>query len=260
MSSSTERRAPLVVITGISGGLGEAIATAFADRGAYVVGIDLRSQGQFPVVQADISNASEVERAFAEIDRDHGDIDVLVNNAGIREVASVLQLEPEQWDRVLAINLSGTFYCARQAAMRMVRRRRGVIINVASVSGLTGITHRPAYNASKHGVIGLTRNLAMDLGPDNIRVCAVAPGTVRTPLTEPYYADPGFLDDLRESVPLGPTGDAQSVADACVFLASPQAAYLTGLVLPVDGGFTAGSSYSRGHTSAYQDPAASSFN
>jgi len=259
-TSNTTDHGPLVIVTGSSGGLGQAIGQAFAADGARVVGIDLTSaDGPFPTVTADVADATDVDRAFADIDGEYGSLDVLINNAGIREVASVADLDPGQWDRVLAVNLSGTFYCARQAAIRMTRQESGVIINLASVSGMTGITHRPAYTASKHGVVGLTRNLAMDLGPHNIRVCAVAPGIIRTPLTERYFDDPAFIEDLRASVPLGPANEAQCVADACLFLASPAASYLSGVVLPVDGGFTAGSNYNRGHMSAAQDPSASSF-
>jgi NAD(P)-dependent dehydrogenase (short-subunit alcohol dehydrogenase family) len=148
------------------------------------------------------------------------------------------------------VNLNGVFYCSREAARRMTDKG-GSILNIASVAGLLGIPHRPAYTATKHAVIGLTRNLAIDLAPHRIRVNAVSPGTVRTPLTEPYYADPQFITSLEQVTPLGSAGTVEDVANALVFLASPYASYLTGIVLPVDGGWSSTKSYAYGGGSSY---------
>ena len=242
----------LVLVTGILGGLGQATARAFSDAGATVVGIDREtSRTPFRSVAADITDERAVAAAFDEIANEHGRPGIVINNAGIREVKTVLELTPEEWRRVVDVNLNGAFFTARQAAASMVGGNGGCILNIASVAGLTGIPSRPAYNATKHAIIGLTKNLAVDLAPYGIRVNAVAPGTVRTPLTEAYYSDSAFLEDFEATVPLGATGTPEDIANALLFLASPLAAYITGAVLPVDGGFTATKSYSYGEGSAY---------
>lgn len=248
----------LVVVTGINGGLGDAIAAAFSAAGASVVGIDREADNpHYPVFVADICRATEVAAAFTEIENRHGVPDILINNAGIREVKTILDLKPAEWDRVVGVNLNGLYYCSREAALRMKTHGGGCILNTASVAGQLGITHRPAYVATKHAVIGLTKNLAVDLAPFGIRVNAVAPGTVRTPLTEPYYTDPDFLADLEAVVPLGGRGGPVDVASAFVYLASPMAAYVTGTTLVVDGGWSSSKSFSYGSSSAYNQSSAS---
>ncbi|MHA6631095.1 SDR family NAD(P)-dependent oxidoreductase [Pseudonocardia sichuanensis] len=241
----------LVVVTGIASGLGSAIAHAFTALGARVVGIDRDPGKEFDTVRADLADATAVAHAFTMIDARHGAPRVLVNNAGVREVSTVVDLEPGEWDRVVGVNLNGVYYCAREAALRMRKNGGGAIVNMSSVAGLIGVTHRPAYTATKHAVLGLTKNLAVDLAHYGIRVNAVAPGTVRTPLTEHYYADDEFLAEFETVVPLGATGTPDDVANACLFLASPLAAYITGVVLPVDGGWSTSKSYSYKATSAY---------
>lgn len=241
----------LVVVTGIAGGLGSVIARAFAALGARVIGIDRDTAEEFETVRADLADAEDVAHAFTVVDTRHGAPRILVNNAGVREVSTVVDLEPFEWDRVVSVNLNGVYYCAREAALRMKDNGGGVIVNMSSVAGLIGVTHRPAYTATKHAVIGLTKNLAVDLAPFGIRVNAVAPGTVRTPLTEHYYADDEFLAEFEAVVPLGATGTPDDVANACLFLASPLASYITGVVLPVDGGWSTSKSYSYRATSAY---------
>lgn len=167
--------------------------------------------------------------------------DILINCAGIREVAHPLDLSHEDWQRVIAINLSGAFYIA-QAVARQWRdlARPGSIVIAASTSGLLASENRAAYVASKHGVVGLTKQLALDLGPLNIRVNAVAPGVVRTAMTESYFDDPETVARLNKAYPLGRVAQPEDVAEVMLFLASDRARHMTGTILPVDAGYTAG--------------------
>lgn len=250
----------LVLITGAAGGIGTAAAKGFLEAGARVVGLDriVTSTG-FPTIVADLTDPDAVAAAFQQIDAEYGSPDVIVNSAGIREVKAAIELSPAEWNRVVDVNLNATFYVIREAAIRMRQKNFGSIVSVASVAGLVGIPHRPAYNATKHAIIGLSRNLAADLAPCGIRVNVVAPGTVRTALTEAYYADPEFLEDLEKTVPLGAQGTVDDIVTAILFLASPHTGFITGTVLPVDGGFTATKSYSYGSSTAYTDASSGSF-
>jgi NAD(P)-dependent dehydrogenase (short-subunit alcohol dehydrogenase family) len=192
----------------------------------------------------DVASSTSVAAAFEGLRKATGRVDILVNNAGVREIKMALDLSPEEWDRVIAINLSGPFYCARAVALMMREQNvGGSIINIASVAGLTAISHRPAYTAAKHGLVGLTKNLARDLAPYKIRVNAVAPGLVRTPLTDSYFQDEAFARGLRHAVPFSERGNAQDIANAVLYLASPLADFVNGVTLPVDGGFLAEKSY-----------------
>lgn len=261
----------LAAVTGASGGLGAAICLALAKAGARVIACDLTIdraraavetldrhgvRGSVPV-EINVADYNSVKRSFEQIDAE-GDLDILVNNAGIREIKSILDLSPEEWDRVLAVNLSGPFYCSREAAVRM-RGRGGAIVNIASVAGLVGIRNRPAYCSSKHGVIGLTRNLAFDLAAHGIRVNAVCPGAIPTPMTAAYYQDEHFLAGLEHSVALGNAGTPQAIADAVVYLCSPAASFVTGVALPVDGGFVAEKSFAGAEATSFTSAANSTF-
>jgi NAD(P)-dependent dehydrogenase (short-subunit alcohol dehydrogenase family) len=159
----------------------------------------------------------------------------------------------DEWDNVIAVNLSGTFYCCQAVAGVMREAGGGAIVNIASVGGLIGLTRRPAYTAAKHGVVGLTKSLARDLGPAGIRVNAICPGLIRTPLTEQYFAEDAFEEGLRTVIPQGRAGTAADVADAALYLASDQAAYVSGVALTVDGGWLAEKSF------AGNDAAAAAF-
>ena len=252
------------VVTGAGSGIGSGVAEAFVAEGAHVVVVDydagagtalverLTAAGGTASVQVcDVRDSAAVRATFAAIEGQRGAIDVLVCSAGVREIAHPLEIDPGVWDNTLAVDLSGTFYCCQAAAQAMDRRRRGAIVAIASVNALVGEALRPAYCAAKHGVLGLVRSLAHDLASSNIRVNAVCPGVIRTPLTEPYFSDPGFAEDLGRTVALGRAGEPSDIANAVLFLASERARYVTGTSLVVDGGFLAEKRFAYGADSAY---------
>ena len=237
------------LVTGGGSGIGAACVAMLARRGARVIVADRNAEAAAAVAQAhgaraeplDVTDAAAVTDLLTRLGADGWQPDVLVNSAGVREFADPLAISPADWAHVLSINLTGTFLVA-QAVARGLRDRNkaGAIVNVASTSGLLAAEQRAAYVASKHGVVGLTRQLSLDLGPVGIRVNAVAPGVVRTPMTTPYFDDPAMLERLRNAYPLGRAADAEEVAEVILFLASDRARYVTGAVVPVDGGYTAG--------------------
>ncbi len=247
----------LAVVVGGAGGLGREVARLLAEHGMRIAIVDQSDavaavaaalpatpQGAHVALTADIASAQEVDRVFAEIASRAGTPDVLVNSAGIREVRGALEIEAEEWERVIAINLGGTFYCARAAARLMVADGRpGSIVTVSSIGAITGFENRAAYCASKAGTVGLTRALSKDFARYGIRVNAVCPGLTRTEMTDSYFDDPDFAASLARVVPLGRAGDARDVAQAVLYLASDMSAFVTGVALPIDGGFTATSTY-----------------
>jgi NAD(P)-dependent dehydrogenase (short-subunit alcohol dehydrogenase family) len=241
------------VVTGAASGIGKGVATALADAGARVAILDrdgdaarraaeeiaAASGREALAIPCDVRSSAEVQHCFDDAEQRLGQIDIVVCAAGVREVADSLDLAPEAWDQTIAVDLSGTFYCAQAGAKAMTRAGGGSIVTISSVSGLVGEARRPAYCAAKHGVIGLTKALATDLAKHRIRVNAICPGLIRTPLTEPYFADESFAAGLAAAVPLGMAGVPRQIGDVAVFLASEKADYITGVALPVDGGFLA---------------------
>ena len=241
MGGLLEQRVAL--ITGAASGIGRAIAERFTAEGARVSGFDRAGDVAF---HGDVRSPSDVEDVVARVVAAEGRIDVLVCSAGVREIGDVYTMPADEWDNVIAVNLSGTFYCCQAAARHMRESGGGAIVNLSSVGGLIGLARRPAYTAAKHGVVGLTKSLARDLGPAGIRVNAICPGLIRTPLTEQYFADDAFEEGLRTVVPQGRVGVADDVADAALYLASDQSAYVNGIALTVDGGWLAEKSFAAG--------------
>ena len=230
----------VVLVTGAASGIGREVAERFAREGARVTGFDREGE---VAIHGDVRSPADVERAVNQVVESEGRIDILVNSAGVREIGDVYTMATDEWDNVIAVNLSGTFYCCQAAARRMRESGGGVIVNISSVGGLIGLARRPAYTAAKHGVIGLTKSLARDLGPAGIRVNAICPGLIRTPLTEQYFAEAAFEEGLRTVIPQGRAGVAADVADAALYLASDQSAYVNGVALTVDGGWLAEKSF-----------------
>lgn len=246
-------RGKVALVTGGGRGIGAAAAQRFAACGASVAVLDRRAElaqhtaqqiradgGVAEALIADVTDEDAVLAAVAEAERRLGPLDVLVNNAGIAERASFLDMESGAWRRVIDVNLTGVFFLSQAVARRMVERgASGAIVNVASVAGLTAMSGRVAYVASKHGVVGLTKMMALDLGSRGIRVNAVAPGAVETELTG--LADsPEARARVAASHPLGRAGQPEEVAELIVYLASDRAAFMTGSIVSIDGGFLAG--------------------
>jgi len=223
-----------VVVTGAATGIGKATADLFASRGSTVARLDVQAGDQ--ITQVDVTDEAGVEAAFSKIGR----IDILVNNAGIAVRKNALDITREEWDRVIAVNQTGLFLCARAAARRMKEAGGGMIVNLASIMGFSGgIYANPAYQASKGAVVNLTRALALEFAPMNICVNAVAPTFVRTALTEPVFSDPQKLATVMQHTPLGRLPETADIAHAILYLASPAARCITGVTLPVDSGYLA---------------------
>jgi len=223
-----------VVVTGGTSGIGEATCRRFLDEGARVVAIADRVEGFPDAVLCDVADPVQVEHAFARVDEVLGGIDVLVANAGISLRRPFLDIEEAGWQRVLDVNLGGAFRCAQEAARRI---DEGVILMSASTNGLVGHALYADYNASKAGVILLARTLARELAP-RIRVNAVCPGYVLTPMQEAEYTQE-MLDAVDARIPLGRHARPEEIAALFAFLASDDAGYITGAVLTIDGGETA---------------------
>jgi len=242
-----------VLITGGASGIGAATAARFLEEGSAVVVLDRDPKGrkhiqtQLPklagVVDADVSKLAQVESAFAEAVKMMGGVDVLINNAGISIRHNFLDITPEEWDKIIAVNLTGVFYVAQTAAKHMWQRGNGVILQTASTNGLVGQPYYADYNATKAGVIELTKSMALELAP-KIRVCAVAPGYVLTPMQRAEYTDE-MLEEVNRKIPLRRHAQPEEIAALFAFLASDDAAYMTGHVYTIDGAETAGGLASR---------------
>jgi meso-butanediol dehydrogenase / (S,S)-butanediol dehydrogenase / diacetyl reductase len=233
-----------VVVTGGTSGIGEATSRRFLDEGGRVVAIAVgeeevataqeRIPGLAAAIRCDVADETQVADAFARVDDELGGADVLVANAGISVRKPFLEIEEADWRRVLDVNLTGVFHCAQQAARRMHAGDGGVILMTASTNGITGHPYYADYNASKAGVILLARTMALELAP-KVRVNAVCPGYVLTPMQRAEYSDE-MLADVNASIPLQRHADPSEIAGLFAFLASDEGAYFTGAVLNMDGG------------------------
>lgn len=249
----------VAVITGAASGQGRAAARLFAEEGARVVVSDVNGEGAEEVadeirdsggeavaVATDVSREAEVKAMIGAATETFGRLDVLFNNAGVGysaadriTMASVVETPEEDWDAVLAINLKGAAMGCKHAIPVMERGGGGAIVNNASINALVGLSGADAYTAAKGGIVALTRVLAVDWGPKGIRVNCICPGGVDTPMIAPAIADEAVASFMRESTPLGRLARPEETARVALFLASDEASYLNGAIVPVDGGWTA---------------------
>jgi 3-oxoacyl-[acyl-carrier protein] reductase len=238
----------VVLVTGASRGIGRAIATKMAQQGASVAFTYLSSVekgealvaelevfgGKVKGYRSDASDYKQAEELMASVVADFGTIDVLINNAGITKDGLLMRMSEEQWDSVIQVNLKSVFNLTKAAIKPMMKAKSGSIINLTSVVGIRGNAGQANYAASKAGIIGFTKSVALELGSRNIRSNAIAPGFIETEMTGELNAD--ATAEWTKSIPLKRGGQPEEVADACVFLASDMSKYITGQVLQVDGG------------------------
>jgi len=246
----------VAIVTGARRGLGKTHALTLAQAGAKVVVSDIsledcekvvkeikKQKGEALAVKSDVSKKQEVEELVRKAVDKWGKIDILINNAGICQFKPFLELTEEEWDRTININLKGYFLCSQAAAKEMAKQKSGVIVNIASVAmgqqgiGLPNIVH---YCASKGGIVAMTEAMALELAPYNIRVNAIAPGMIDTPMVDTVKQDPKSIEGLLARVPLHRMGEPQEVSNLVLFLASDESSYMTGSTVVVDGGWLAG--------------------
>jgi NAD(P)-dependent dehydrogenase (short-subunit alcohol dehydrogenase family) len=240
-------REQTALVTGAGSGIGRAIALRFAAEGARVICSDIRAEAgertageiraggaDARAIAADVADPARVRQLFERIDAECPALDVLVNNAGIEDgIRTTLGVSDEAFERMLRVHLFGTFYCTRAAVERMLRRKRGSIVNVSSVAALMGggMVH---YSAAKAGILGLTRAVAADVGPAGIRVNAICPGFIETPMTQGH--GPAHAESIAARSALRRTGQPRDIADAALFLASEESSFVTGQWLSPNGG------------------------
>jgi NAD(P)-dependent dehydrogenase (short-subunit alcohol dehydrogenase family) len=239
----------VAVVTGASKGLGRAMAIGLAKAGAKVVAT--HTSGETDTVdeikkiekdaiwaRVDVTNKDEIKEMVKKAKDKFGRIDILVNNAGVFKMSPAEMITEEEWDNVIDVNLKGQFLCAQEVAKEMINQKSGKIINIASIAGKLAFSHSTAYNASKAGVILLTKTLATELGQYNIQVNSICPGLFATKMTEDLVNDDNIIKMVKERVPLGRHGQPEELMGSVIYLASKASDYTTGHALVVDGGWT----------------------
>ncbi|GCE28639.1 short-chain dehydrogenase [Dictyobacter alpinus] len=250
----------IALVTGSGSGIGREIALLYARQGAHVIIADIQQDaasrvvdeitaedGHAQAVQLNVNDEAQVQSVLAQLAQQHGRLDILVNNAGVSHVGNILETSLDDWDRVMGVNARGVFLCAREAVRQMVAQQPqgGVIVNIASVAGMIAVDRRLPYGASKGAVISITRSIAMDFVQQKIRANAICPGTVHTPFVEGFLKKnfPQSMDEERKKLharqPIGRMGEPAEIASAALYLASDEAAFVTGSTLVIDGGWTA---------------------
>ena len=243
----------VAIVTGAASGIGREIALAYARAGAKVVVSDMNAEGGGETVRlvreaggearfiaADVSRAADCQALADGAVAAYGRLDIGCNNAGIGgDLAPTADYPLEGWDKVIGINLSGVFYCMKYQIPHMLKAGGGAIVNVASILGAVGFANAPAYSAAKHGVLGLTKTAALEYGAQGVRVNAIGPGFIHTPMIAGLESDDATEQLLVSLHPIGRLGDPREVAELALWLSSPAASFVTGSYYPVDGGFLA---------------------
>ena len=241
------------IVTGASSGIGKGIAKDFAEEGANVVVSDVDvesgekvvgeiedSGGSAIFVKTDVSDEEDVDELVEKTLSEYSKIDILVNNAGVYIQKPITEMETDEWDKVIDVNLKGVFLMTRRVAQEMVENEEGKIINVSSIAGEVGYPNSSAYSATKGGTIAMTRALALELSPKGINVNAVAPGVIKTAMTDDLLSDEDVKGQMLANTPIGRLGEPEDIASAVTYLASKDADFVTGETLFVDGGWLAG--------------------
>ena len=250
MPTSHRFQGKIAFITGAASGIGRATAVAFAAEGARVAILDRSADalrdaeaavrqagGELLAIPCDVSEPEQVEAAVARTIETFGRLDIAFNNAGVENKASpVAEIELDEWDRILDINLRGTFICMKHELAQMVRQRSGVVINTSSGAGIRGVAGGAAYAASKHAIIGLTKSAALDYAKSNIRVNAILPGNIETPMMDRFTG--GDMQKAIDLEPVGRLGKPEEIADAVLWMSADLGAFVTGASISVDGGWS----------------------
>jgi NAD(P)-dependent dehydrogenase (short-subunit alcohol dehydrogenase family) len=253
---NADLKGKVALVTGARRGMGKSHALALAKAGAKVVVSDIsqedceavvqeikKAKGEAIAIKCDVSKKAEVDSLVRKTIDEFGKVDVLVNNAGICQFKPFLDLTEEEWDRTININLKGYFLCAQACAREMIKQKSGAIVNVASIAmgqvgcGFATLAH---YCASKGGIVGMTETLALELAPHGIRVNAISPGAIDTPMVDPLKVDPKVMEGTLARVPLHRMGKPEEVSNLVLFLASDISSYMTGSTVVIDGGWLAG--------------------
>jgi 2-deoxy-D-gluconate 3-dehydrogenase len=242
----------VAVVTGSAQGLGRGYAKGLAEAGAVVVCADRNLEGvrntAAEIVEAggkaepcflDVSKPAETEKAFREIVLRLGSLDILINNAGVEDISPFVDVTEAQYDKIMGVNLRGSFFTAQAAARIMKAQKSGKILNIGSLGSAIGLSESSVYCGTKGGVLGITRTMAIELARDNVQVNALGPGYFRTPMTEPFFQDPAHRKWIEERIPAGRVGTAEDLIGTVVFLCSSASDYLTGQIVYVDGGWLA---------------------